>query len=65
MAGAIMNKVWGLLGVDNANDEEIDNDSENLYNYNYDKEEETEEVEEKGLFGRKIKVFAEKIKKNV
>ena len=27
-----MNKVWGLLGVDNANDEEIDNDSENLYN---------------------------------
>ena len=57
MAGAIMNKVWGLLGVDNANDEEIDNDSENLYNYNQDKEEETEEVEEKGLFGRKIKVM--------
>lgn len=57
MAGAIMNKVWGFLGVDNANDEEIDADNENLYNYNYEKEEDTEEVEEKGFFGRKIKVM--------
>lgn len=57
MAGAIMNKVWGLLGVDNANDEEIDDDNENLYSYNYEREDNTEEVEEKGIFGRKIKVM--------
>ena len=37
MAGAIMNKVWDFLGVDTANDEE---------------------VEEKGLFGRKSKVVS-------
>ena len=26
MAGAIMNKVWDFLGVDTANDEEVEND---------------------------------------
>lgn len=56
MAGAIMNKVWDFLGVDTANDEELENDNANIYGY--EKEEETEEVEEKGLFGRKSKVVS-------
>ena len=56
MAGAIMNKVWDFLRVDTANDEELENDNENIYGY--EKEEEPEEVEEKGLFGRKSKVVS-------
>ena len=56
MAGAIMNKVWDFLGVDSANDEEVENDNENIYGY--EREEEPEEVEEKGLFGRKSKVVS-------
>ncbi len=54
MSGAIMNKVWGFLGVDAANEEEsIENESENVYEYNYDKEIEQEEPEEKSFFGRR------------
>ena len=54
MAGAIMNKVWDFLGVETQNDDaELEND--NIYGYANEKEEE-EEVEEKGLFGRKNKV---------
>lgn len=56
MAGAIMNKVWDFLGVDTANDEEVENYNENIYGY--EREEEPEEVEEKGLFGRKSKVVS-------
>ena len=56
MAGAIMNKVWDFLGVDTANDEEVENDKQNIYGY--EREEEPEEVEEKGLFGRKSKVVS-------
>ena len=56
MAGAIMNKVWDFLGVDTANDEEVENDNENIYGY--EREEQPEEVEEKGLFGRKSKVVS-------
>ena len=56
MAGAIMNKVWDFLGVDTANDEEVENDNENIYGY--EREKEPEEVEEKGLFGRKSKVVS-------
>ena len=56
MAGAIMNKVWDFLGVDTANDEEVENDNENIFGY--EREEEPEEVEEKGLFGRKSKVVS-------
>ncbi len=53
MAGAIMNKVYDFLGIETANEEEMnENESENMYSsYNYDKEEEEEE-EEKGFFGR-------------
>ena len=56
MAGAIMNKVWDFLGVDTANDEDVENDNENIYGY--ERDEEPEEVEEKGLFGRKSKVVS-------
>ena len=54
MAGAIMDKVWGLFGgVDQENEEEYDN--EEAYGYdereNYDNEE-----EERKFFGRKGKV---------
>ncbi len=54
MAGAIMNKVYGFLGIEADNDEEVaENENENVYAYNYDKEEEQEEEqEEKGFFGR-------------
>ncbi len=55
MAGAIMNKVWDLLGVDTANDEDFENENDI---YGYEREEEQEEVEEKGLFGRKSKVVS-------
>ena len=55
MAGAIMNKVWDFLGVDTANDEEVENDNENIYGY--EREEEPEEVEEsdKGIDTSKLK----------
>ena len=56
MAGAIRNKVWDFLGVDTANDEDVENDNENIYGY--ERDEEPEEVEEKGLFGRKSKVVS-------
>lgn len=51
-----MNKVWDFLGVDTANDEDVENDNENIYGY--ERDEEPEEVEEKGLFGRKSKVVS-------
>ena len=50
MAGALMDKVWGLFGMDTQ--EEEDYEDENVY----DVEDEEEEVEEKKLFGRKNKV---------
>lgn len=53
MAGAIMNKVWDFLGMDNAaEDEEID---DRAYDYEYDDDIE-EEIEEKRIFGKKNKV---------
>ena len=60
MAGAIMNKVWDFLGIDTSAEEEmLENESENVYAYNYDKEEVAEEeVEEKSFFGRKSKVVS-------
>ena len=51
MAGALMNKVWNLIGMDTQQEEE-DYEDENVY----DVEDEEEEVEEKKLFGRKNKV---------
>ena len=49
MAGALMDKVWGLFGMDTQ--EEEDYEDENVYDV-----EDEEEVEEKKLFGRKNKV---------
>ena len=46
MAGALMDKVWGLFGMDSQDPEEYED--ENVYDY-----EEEEEVEDKKLFGRK------------
>lgn len=52
MSGALMNKVWDLFGMDQAEPEEYD--EENVYEY----EDEEEEVEDKKIFGRKSKVVA-------
>lgn len=52
MAGAIMNKVWNLFGMDQA--EELED--EDVYDYEYDEEEEEPEVEEKRSFIKRNKV---------
>ena len=49
MAGALMNKVWDLFGMDSAEQEEDDD----VYENEYDDEEENEEVEDRKIFGRK------------
>ena len=54
MPGAIMNKVWNLFGMDQAEGEEIED--EEVYDYDY--EEEEPEVEEKRGFMRRNKVVA-------
>ena len=50
MSGALMNKVWDLFGMDQAEPEQYED--ENVYDY----EDEEEEVEDRKLFGRKNKV---------
>lgn len=52
MSGALMDKVWGLFGMDSVEEEEYD--EENVYDY----EDEEEEIEDRKLFGRKNKVVA-------
>lgn len=52
MAGAVMNKIWDFLGMDNAAEEEELDDRA----YDYDYEEEDEEQETKTIFGRKQKI---------
>ena len=52
MSGALMDKVWGLFGMDTAEEEEYE--EENVYDY----EDEEEEIEDKKLFGRRNKVVA-------
>ena len=47
MAGALMDKVWGLFGMDSAEPDEYY--EEDIYDY----ENEEDEIEEKKLFGRK------------
>lgn len=51
MSGALMDKVWGLFGMDAVEEEEYD--EENVYDY--EDEEEEVEVEDRKLFGRKNK----------
>lgn len=48
MAGAIMEKVWGLFGMDPAEDKE-----EEIEDYEVEEEENEEEAEERRLFGRR------------
>lgn len=50
MAGAIMNKVWDLFGMDTAEREEYD-EEENIYDYL--EEDEDEDVEDRKFFGKK------------
>ena len=49
MAGAIMNKVWGLIGMGNGDE----SDEENIYEMEDEYNQEDEEVEEKRLWGRR------------
>ena len=53
MSGAIMDKVWGLFGMDSAEPEE--DDEENVYDLI---DEEEEEYEDRRLFGKKSKIVA-------
>lgn len=55
MSGAIMNKVWGLFGMDTAEPEE-DEEEENVYDL--PDEEQEEQNEDKRLFGKKSKIVA-------
>ena len=52
MAGAIMDKVWGLFGGVGAEAEDYENDE----TYDYEENENYEEEEERGFFGRGRKV---------
>ena len=52
MAGAIMDKVWGLFGGVGAEAEDYDNDEA----YDYEEVENYEEEGERGFFGRRGKV---------
>ena len=54
MAGAIMNKVWNLFGMDQGEIEDLED--EDVYDYEY--EEEEPEVEEKRSFIKRNKVVA-------
>ncbi len=54
MAGAVMNKIWDFLGMDNSAQEDEDVEDK-VYDYDYDEEEE-EVSEPKTIFGRKNKV---------
>ena len=47
MSGALMDKVWGLFGMDSAEPEEYED--EDIYDYDNEQEEE----EDKKRFGRK------------
>jgi cell division inhibitor SepF len=54
MSGAIMDKVWGLFGMDSAEPEE--DDEENVYDLV--DEEQDEQYEDRKIFGKKTKIFA-------
>lgn len=53
MAGAVMNKIWDFLGIENA--EEPEEVEDRAYDYDYEEEEEEPEGINK-IFGRKPKV---------
>ncbi|MCI9287276.1 MAG: cell division protein SepF [Clostridia bacterium] len=53
MAGAVMNKIWDFLGIENA--EETEELEDRAYDYDYEEEEEEPEGINK-IFGRKPKI---------
>lgn len=53
MAGAVMNKIWDFLGIENA--EEAEELEDRAYDYDYEEEEEEPEGINK-IFGRKPKI---------
>ena len=53
MAGALMSKVWNLIGMDTQEEEDYDEDV-----YDNEEEEEEDEVEDRRFFGRKNKVVS-------
>ena len=53
MASAIMNKVWNLFGMDQAEDEELEED---VYDYDYEEEQPVEE--KKSFIKRNSKVVS-------
>ena len=62
MSGAIMDKVWGLFGMDSAEPEE--DDEENVYDLV--EEEQDELLEDKRLFGKRSKIsFFRRIPHNI
>ena len=58
MAGAIMDKVWGLFGMDQMEDEEGTSAEDYGYNYNYENNDidEMNDEDERRFFGKKGKV---------
>ena len=54
MAGAIMDKVWGLFGMDQGETEEMED--EDIYEYDDKSEYENNEEEDRRIFGKKGKV---------
>lgn len=56
MAGAIMDKVWGFLGMETeAEEEELD---DKVYDYNYEDDEDDYVEENRKIFGKKSKVVS-------
>ena len=54
MAGAIMDKVWGLFGMDKGETEEVED--EDIYEYDDRSEYDNNEEEDRRIFGKKGKV---------
>ena len=54
MAGAIMDKVWGLFGMDQGETEEVED--EDIYEYDDKSEYDNNEEEDRKIFGKKGKV---------
>lgn len=56
MSGAIIDKVWGLFGMDSAQPDEVDEEENDLYDIEDEEMEDT--VEDRKIFGKKNKIVA-------
>lgn len=56
MASAIMSKVWNLFGMDQAEDEELEEDD--VYDYDYEEENQQPVEEKKGFMKKNSKVVS-------